>query len=645
MIITFRYGLPMRHLLPIATLVVAAAAASAQEPRDTSRLTPVVITASRTDGPQSVATTAATVLSGDALRTRGITTVGQALREVPGAALVQTSAPGSQASLFFRGGEPDYVQVLIDGVVLNEPGGTVNFANLTLDNVERIEVIRGPASVLYGSDAVTGVIQIFTRQGSDGPRGDIGVRAGQRGLLDIDGSIAGGSARARYSIGAGHHASAGIYDLNNDARNDNANARLTLVPTSRSSVSITGRYGDARYDYPTEYYGAALDPDSYTTERRLAAGVDAMYAPHPAADVRMMLGMSRLQNISDDQPDGPDDFGFRYESKSLRRSADARLNLRIIPASTLTLGGDFDWQDTETNGDTPAALPLLERWSRAGFAQLIGDAGARLSYTLGGRIEKNELFGTLGSVRAGAGFALAGSTTIRASGGTAFKEPQFPEITGGCCAVPNRGLQPEHSTSWELGLEQRFAGDAIALSVTAFDQRFRDLIIYAENPDAPATYRYENARTAGARGWELEMRAGVASGPSVRASVTGVEATMRRAEAAAEKPLPRRPSRTAALVIAAPIGDRLTLVGDATHVGPRHDTRFFADKPSEEQRLSSYTLLGVAGSLRLAGIGGASGVELTARVENLLDAEYEAVAGFATPGRIASIGARVRFGR
>ena len=633
-----------RRLIPVFALV--ASAVGAQERTDTSRLAPVVITASRTDAVQSVTTTAATVLSGDALRARGITTVGAALREVPGAAVVQTSAVGSQTSLFLRGGEPDYVQVLIDGVTINEPGGTFNFANLTLDNVDRIEIIRGPASVLYGSDAVTGVIQIFTRRGTGGPRADVAVRGGQRGLVDADVSVSGGGPRASYSLGGGHHASAGIYDVHNDARNSDASARVTLAPTSRSSVSVTGRYGDARYDFPTEYYGTPLDRDSYSTERQLATGLDAMYAVHPRVDARVMLGLSRLQNISDDRADGPGDFPFRYDSRSLRRSADARVDLRVVPAATLTLGGDFDWQENETNSDNPDVVPLLERWSRAGYAQLVGNATTRVTYTLGGRLEENERFGTLGSVRWGLGVGVTASTTVRAAGGSAFKEPQFPEITGGCCAIPNSALEPERSVSWELGLEQRLADDGFAVSATYFDQDFRDLIIFDFAPGSTTQFQYRNARSAVSRGWEIEARAGRQGGPSVRANITGLDAKLRGTAGEDEKPLPRRPSRTGSLVAAAPIGARLTLVGDARYVGRRHDIRFFPAEPFQSaERLPSYTVVGIAASFRLGSFATATGVELTARVDNLLDEDYEAVAGFATPGRIASIGARVRFGR
>jgi len=145
--------LALRALLVVAWPVSLAG----QTPTDTVELNPVVVTATRIPTPARDLPVAVTVISGVQLRERGIRTVADAVRTVPGADVVTTNAYGSQTSLFLRGGESDYVKVLIDGVPQNAPGGAYDFANLTTDNVERIEVVRGPASVLYGSDAVTGV--------------------------------------------------------------------------------------------------------------------------------------------------------------------------------------------------------------------------------------------------------------------------------------------------------------------------------------------------------------------------------------------------------------------------------------------------------------------------------------------------------
>ena len=161
-------------LMVAAALPVAPSALRAQEVRDTASLPEIVVTATRYPiAPDSVASTV-TVLRGDDLRAEGIRFVGDALRQVPGAHVVQGGPYGAATSLFVRGGESDYVKVLVDGVPVNQPGGFYDFASLTTDNVERIEVLRVTGSVLYGSDAIAGVIQIVTRQG------DHGVRVGPR---------------------------------------------------------------------------------------------------------------------------------------------------------------------------------------------------------------------------------------------------------------------------------------------------------------------------------------------------------------------------------------------------------------------------------------------------------------------------------
>ena len=127
-------------LLPVA----------AQERPDTTRLNPVLVTATRVTAPGGAAVNGSSVLLGEELRRRGLTTVADALRELPGVAVARSGSPGSTTSLFMRGGESDFAKVLVDGMPVNEPGGRFDFGALSLENVDRIEVVRGPASVLYG---------------------------------------------------------------------------------------------------------------------------------------------------------------------------------------------------------------------------------------------------------------------------------------------------------------------------------------------------------------------------------------------------------------------------------------------------------------------------------------------------------------
>src|SRR5438034_4460105 len=149
--------------------VLLVLALSTQQPQDTVVLKPVVVTATRVPVSADLVASAVTVLRGADLVAQVVRTVAQALETVPGAHVAETGSFGGQTSLFVRGGESDYVKVLLDGVPLNQAGGGIDLANLTTDNVDRIEIVRGPVSVLYGSDAMTGVVQIFTRRGAMTP--------------------------------------------------------------------------------------------------------------------------------------------------------------------------------------------------------------------------------------------------------------------------------------------------------------------------------------------------------------------------------------------------------------------------------------------------------------------------------------------
>ena len=165
--------------------------------RDTATvLAPVVVTATRLPVVENAPTITATVISGAELREKQITTLQDALQLVPGVLAARSGSYGGQTSLFVRGGQSDYVQLLVDGAPVNDPGGFLDIANVGVDNVERIEVVRGPASVLYGANAVTGVVQIFTRDGRGPGRVTLGLSGGSYGARDGQIAVRGGSERA-----------------------------------------------------------------------------------------------------------------------------------------------------------------------------------------------------------------------------------------------------------------------------------------------------------------------------------------------------------------------------------------------------------------------------------------------------------------
>jgi vitamin B12 transporter len=270
-----------------------------------------------------------------------------------------------------------------------------------------------------------------------------------------------------------------------------------------------------------------------------------------------------------------------------------------------------------------------------------------LSYAIGGRIDDNSMFGTFTTYRAALGYRLPTLTRLRLSAGSAFKEPRLDQIFSNTpFAVGNPHLRPEQSRSWEAGIEQELARGRATLGATYFHQRFRDLVQYVPE----GTPNYFNVGGARVDGVELEARVVPVAPLSVGASYTFLSTEVTDAGAdnpptspyVTGQPLARRPRRSGSVNVAYRFGGRASASVDVTHVGRRVDFDFAQNTRVEAP---AYTITGLAGELTLLRSGTrGSDVTLTARVENLFDARYQAVFGYRSPRRAVLVGARVGAG-
>jgi len=649
----------MRALLCLLGVVPAALAA--QQPTDTVTLNPVIVTATRIPTAASAVPAAVTVITGARLREQGIHTVFEALADVPGAAVFQTGSFGGQTSLFLRGGQSNYVKVLVDGVPVNQPGGAFDFANLTTDNIERIEVVRGPASVLYGSDAVTGVVQIFTRRGVEPTRADASVRAGTYGTLIWDAAASGGGQQASYSFAVSRHTSNGTYAFNNQYRNSVFSGLVRIAPDDRTDATFTVRYADNTYHFPTNGAGQAVDPYQFNYGSGPTIALDVGHYFTPRLEARLLLAASEADGGVVSPPDSANDSTLFHNLDNLRRaSADLRANLYLPGGTVLTGGAAVEQQrDRSFNlcqspfGDCTTPPIDTSRWNGALYAQVVSEIAGRVSLTTGVRLEDNERFGTYATYRAGAAYRLPGGTRLRATAGNGFREPAFSENYSTGYSVGNPNLKPEHSRSWEVGVEQSVGGGRASASATFFDQRFIDMIDY--NPNAPlGASNYANVAGATASGVEVGIHALPAGAVSLGASYTylytdvtsvGYDSTAGAALAAGQ-PLLRRPKHAARLDADYRLPERGTVSLAVTYVGDRID-RVFPPFPAPPRRvaLPSYTRVDLAAQLDvLRPRAGAPGLALMARVENLFDRVYEEVKNFPARRRTLLFGGQVRFG-
>ncbi|MGZ8391888.1 MAG: TonB-dependent receptor [Gemmatimonadales bacterium] len=343
--------------LTAVLLLTRWAAASGQEAQDTTRLPELVVTPTRLPTSPDAVVASVTVIRGDDLRARGVRFVQDALREVPGAAVVQGGSFGAVTSLFLRGGESDYVKVLLDGVPVNQSGGAFNWANLTTDNLDRIEVLRGPGSVLYGSDAMTGVVQVFTRRGEGRFAVEGGAEAGTFGTLNGRTGVLGGTSRLTYSADASRFTTDGTYGFNNDYGNTALSGSVRGLPDARTDASVTARYTDSRYHFPTDFAGVPSDSNQSSAEEMLTIAADVGRRLGSGTDLRFTAGGSRTDGEFDDRPDNAGDtlgFGFasRRDSRAFRGNVDARINGTLRPGLTVTGGVQVERETESQSGET-----------------------------------------------------------------------------------------------------------------------------------------------------------------------------------------------------------------------------------------------------------------------------------------------------
>ena len=621
-----------RSLVLLVAPLAISAVASAQTPSDTVTLAPITVTATRLPVEQKNAPAAITVITGEELRARGITRLTDALRAVPSASVVSSGSFGSQTSIFLRGGESDYTKVLVDGVPLNDAGGAIDLAHLSVTDVERIEVVRGPASVLWGSDAVTGVIQIFTNRANTRSRFDLTARGGSYATRDASGNLALVRGPVELTAGGATNETDGVLDFNNQYRNRQGSAALQVGAADRQSIRAMIRHSDATFHYPTDFLGTPVDSNQYRREKRTVASVEAHAPLTSRLTGRVVVGANELDGISDNQVDRLDDFAYHDESEASRRVVDGRIDILLPIDATLTTGAEWT-RERETNTSNFDA----SRLNRGYYGQLLAGTSDTWLLTVGGRVDDNEKFGTFTTGRAAGSWRFASGTRVRASIGTAFKEPAFSEIFNTSFTRGNPSLQPERSRSVELSVEQEFLAGRATSAVTWFDQRFRDRVDFISFPPDSAVFgTFANIGQATATGVELEARATTSAGIGFSASYTYLETEITQDEFGREgQRLLRRPAHSAAATLSYARGGG-SLAATLHRVGSRHDVGYVL--------LPWYTTVDVGGELHLLRRADV-GLVLTARIENAFDYEYEAIANYPAPGRTVLVGGRVLFER
>jgi vitamin B12 transporter len=488
-------------LLLIATL--PAAAGAAQAPADTGkpardslaayRLSPVIVTGTAVPVRAAVAGFGLTVLSAADLARKPGLYAADAMRELPGATIDEAAGPGGPTIIRLRGGEEVFTQILFDGVRVNQNGGFFDMQGLTLTNVERVEIARGPQSGLYGSSAVSGVVQFITPQGQVGPaRYELSTEAGTAerygGAFRSAITTSGGTEHLRYSAGTGVTYARGLFAAPHDTWTRDGSLRLDALPADAWHLTGNVRFANVDAHLPVRDPGATrvpLDSNARNSRDRVLTSLEARYEPNRRVTHRLNTAHYREYFVYEDQYDAVAESTsypfFVFDANFLLKSQLDRTTFGYDGSVQL---GDLDrprpyrlaygalWEHEgltdRQRGDYGDSDISFDRPNAALYLEAHAPLTARLNTLVGARLDKYEGLPAELSPRASATFELVpGIAALRAAGGRAYKAPNLqqqyaesPFIRG------NPDLRPETSTSWEVGAELRGAGGV--LTVTYF---------------------------------------------------------------------------------------------------------------------------------------------------------------------------------
>ena len=630
----------------------------------------VVVTATRTEAPASQVGASVTTFTSDDLERRQQPLVSELLKSSPGAMVVRTGAPGGVTSLFIRGGESNYNKVLLDGIPLNEPGGTFNFSNVTTEGLERVEVVRGAQSALFGSDAMASVIQLVTKR-ADRRDGQVHVNglfeAGSFGTTHENASVSGGSGKADYMFGA-----AGSTTDNQVPNNAYTNTTLfgnvgfalsdtaTLRVIGRGELERTGTPGQSAFGRP--------DLDAFFKRHDGVVGVtfdqqlNTMFRQRAAYSVS--LSNQQSTNLVLDAPYTPtfgalkapfqfSDFRFDSLTKLQRHHASYQADWRLANDAThgsqlLTLLADWDGERAELN-DRLANTTTSPSRNNFGWSIEHQALWPRVFVTVGGRVEKNENFGTAavprGSIAVVAhnGTGAFGATTVHANSGLGIKEPTVRQsFSLSLFDTGNPNLLPEKSRTVEFGVEQRLAMDRVKVSATWFDNEYRNLISTRTTNPATFAAQYFNIGLTQARGLETAFEVAPHRNIRGRIGYTYLDSIIVDSTSPASAVLKsgqslfRRPKNSGYAGVTWH-DSRLTLDVNGIFIGAYVDSDFSSLAPAILLG-GNYSTWDARAACKLT-----SKLAITAAIDNVANASYMQPLGYPALDRAFRVGLRVGF--
>lgn len=576
-----------------------------------------VVTPDRTATAAGTSGSSVTVLTEQQIRNTGQTYALEVLRNVVGLDVVQSGGPGRNATVFMRGANSNQTKVLLDGIPINDPSSpsrAFDFSFLTNDNIQRIEVVRGPQSLTYGSDAIGGVINIITKRGEGPPQVRVGSQGGSFGTWQQDLNISGGGDLGYYSFGATYFQNEGFSAVSqrfggfehDGYRNANLSGRYGITLGEAVNVDYVFRYVDA---------DAAIDDflaDNLIRRNRLNAFFNRVQLQSQMLDgqVRQKLGFSLTDYHRVDTDPGL--FGTpQFDGQT--RQIDWQTNLQLTEFDTLMAGVDYLQEEASSSVLSQQAQHLAGCYLQDRFN--VGD----LSYTTAGvRWDDHSRAGQAQTYRFTQLFPIRYTGTgIHGSIGRGFRAPTIDELFG---FVGNPNLRPEFSKGWDVGLRQQLVDGMLFFDVTYFRNDFNNLIVFDPTLGGAFGGTLNNVQSALASGVETTAFCQLTDTTAVNATYTLTDTE--NLDTGVQ--LLRRPRNKMTLHVNQRFLDDIAGLNlYVYYIGKRRDVNEFG----AITKLNNYMVVNVSGTCWLT-----DRWQLFVRGDNMTDADYEQVYGFSTPG-------------
>jgi vitamin B12 transporter len=587
-----------------------------------------------------------TVITAEEIQRMQARTVVEVLKLIPGVQIVQNGGLGQTASVFIRGAKSEHTLLMIDGVEMNDvisPTRIYDFAHLTTDNVERIEILRGSQSILYGSDAIGGVINVITCEGTGKTAGSASLEGGAYGTYRGTARVGGGEENISYSAALSHVQNDGFSAADEELEgnseedgyeNTSASAHLGIKPTEKTGLDFYLRYLDAGADVDSGGGAFNDDPNSLSDTQQLSVrGEGKALLLENRLELYAGVSYSSTEREAVNETDADHPFSSvdsEYSGDLVQVSA--RSTFHASDALTLTAGveteeetGSSIYRSTSMFGPYEDVFEEQSVTTNSIFGLATLDRGD-FNASAGLRYDDHDLFGEQTTWRVTGAWYLPGSGTIlRASAGTGFKAPSLFQLYSD---FGSELLHPEESTSWDVGVEQTFADGDVRLGATWFYSEFENMIDFSS-----FTFRYENIAEAESKGLELFAFAAVNEMVEVHANYTWTDAM----DTVNDEKLLRRAEHQVNGRVNIAITPRAQLNLNGLYVGPRDDMTFVGFL-SQRVELEEFFLVNLAASYEIT-----EQFTLFGRLDNLFDEDYQWVYGYATAGLSGYAGLRIGF--